>query len=55
MDPQVETLFQAQEAQISGLTNRVAVLEEQLDHLRDLVARLADHSGFSHPGFGDGH
>jgi len=55
MDQQVEAMFQAQEQQIAALTQRVADPEQRADHTRDMVERLADHSGFSHPGFGDGH
>jgi predicted nucleic acid-binding Zn-ribbon protein len=62
MDSQEEMVAATQEGQISALTQRVAAaeqriaaLEQRADHMRDIVERLADHSGFSHPGFGDGH
>ncbi len=37
MDSQVETLFQAQEAQLSALTQRVADLERQIAEMREHI------------------
>jgi uncharacterized coiled-coil protein SlyX len=52
MDPQIEAMFQAQEQQISALTQRVAELEQHLEQVRDMASHMADHVGFSHPGWG---
>jgi uncharacterized protein involved in exopolysaccharide biosynthesis len=62
MDKQIEDLFQAQEQQISALSDRtttalaaaeqrVAALEQTVEHMRDMMQRMADHAGFSHPDF----
>jgi predicted nucleic acid-binding Zn-ribbon protein len=60
MDPQIEAMFQAQEQQISDLTQRVAQaeqriaeLEQRAEHMRDMMSHLADHAGVSHPGIGE--
>ncbi len=51
MDPQIQLLFEQQEAQISALTARVADLEQKLAHLADWMRGIGDHTGFSHPDF----
>ena len=54
MDPQEATLIQMQQAEIVELKGRVAALEQTVEHMRDMIAHLSDHVGFSHPNFGDG-
>jgi hypothetical protein len=48
MDPQVEALIQVAQQEIVALTQRVATLEQAVEHMRDMVSRMSDHVGFSH-------
>ena len=52
MDPQEQALLTVEQQEIADLKNRVADLEQKFEHLRDMMAHMADHAGFSHPGWG---
>ncbi len=52
MDPQEQAILTVEQQEIADLKNRVADLEQKFEHLRDITAHMADHVGFSHPGWG---
>jgi Tfp pilus assembly protein PilN len=52
MDEQEQALLTIEQQEIADLKNRVAALEQAVQHMRDVLDHLADHSGFSHPGWG---
>jgi hypothetical protein len=52
MDPQEQALLTIEQQEIADLKTRVAVLEQHLVEMRDLVAHMGDHVGFSHSGWG---
>ena len=51
MDPQEQALLTIEQQEIADLKNRVAILEQTIEHMKDWLAHLGDHSGFSHPDF----
>ena len=53
MDQQTEQALAIHMAQIMALQQQVADLAQRVEHMRDIMAHMADHAGFSHPGFGD--
>ena len=53
MDQQEQALLTVEQQEIVDLKNKVAELEQRLEHMRDWIAHMGDHVGFSHPGFGD--
>ena len=52
MDQQTEQALATHMAQIMALQQQVADLAQRMEHMRDWIAHMGDHVGFSHPDFG---
>ena len=52
MDSQEQALLTVEQQEIVDLKNRVADLERRFEEMREMAAHMADHVGFSHPGWG---
>ena len=52
IDAQEQGALEQLALKIAMLEQRVSQLEQEKDHMRDMMQRMADHAGFSHPGWG---